>query len=112
MPNVLTVGSTVKCVHQGTVQLVASQSLLKVDGDAILVEGDLNGALISGCTPASQSSKPCTMVTGMTLGLALKLKVGGKAALLETAMGTTDGMPTAPVLWNVQTAGQTKLVAS
>lgn len=113
MPSVLTTGSTVKCAHQGTVKLTASQNKLKIGGKAVLVQGDLDGATISGCTtPSSQSSSPCKSVTSMIQGAATKLKVGGMAVLLDTAMGLTDGVPPAPMQWNVQSAGQNKLTAS
>jgi hypothetical protein len=113
MPKVLTVGSTLVCAHQGTVTLVQSQSLLKVAGNAVLVQGDVDGKTISGCaTPVSMTSKPCTTVVSMMLGTATKLKVGGKAVLLETAMGMTDGVTPAPTnIWRVQAAGQQKLDA-
>jgi hypothetical protein len=110
MPKVLTVASTLVCAHQGTISLSQSQTLLKVAGKSVLVQGDVDGKSISGCsTPTTSSSKPCMTAVSMTLGAATKLKVGGKAVLLETAMGITDGVP--PGLWSVQTAGQTKLDA-
>jgi hypothetical protein len=110
MPNVITAGSTVKCAHQGTVQLVPSQQVLNVDGRAVLVMGDLEGKPISGCTvPATQSSKPCTTVVKMIAGAATKLRAGNKAVLLDTATGLTDGLPAPGNVWTVQTAGQTKL---
>ena len=113
MPKVLTKGSLLTCAHQGTIQLNPSQSKLKVDGQAALVDGDLVGAAISGCTtPATNSSKPCTSVVSMIAGAALKLKVDGKGVLLEMANGQTDGLPAPGNIWNVQSAKQTKLDAS
>ena len=115
MPKVLTQGSTLKCLHQGTVVLKAGQTKLTVDGQAVLVEGDLDGAMISGClTPnapaATPPTKPCMTVVSVTTPAATKLKIGGKAVLLETAAGMTDGILPAPTnLWKVETAGQTKL---
>lgn len=111
MPKVLTQGSVLTCAHQGKIQVTASQSLLKIDGQAVLVQGDLEGKTISGCsTPATPTSKPCTSVVSMTVGAATMIKVGGKAVLLETAMGMTDGVTPAPTnIWQVQSAGQTKL---
>ena len=113
MPKVLTEGSTLTCLHEGQVQLAPSQSLLKVGGQAVLVQGDLEGKPISGCTtPASQSSKPCMTVVAMSVGAAISLKVGGQPVLLETASGTTDGVTPAPTnRWRVRTAGQAKLGA-
>lgn len=112
MPSVLTAAARITCAHQGTVQPRTSQTKLTVDGQSVLVDGDLDGAPISGClTPTTSSSKPCTMVASLLSGRAIKLTVGGKAALLETAAGLTDGLPAPANLWNVQSAGQTKLSA-
>jgi hypothetical protein len=110
MPKVITQGSSLTCAHQGKIQLAPSQTKLKVDGQAVLVEGDLIGAAIVGCTVVeSTSSKRCTSVVSMAAGASLKLKVDGKAVLLETAAGLTDGLPAGANLWSVQSAGQTKL---
>jgi len=114
MPYVLTAGSMLYCAHQGTVQLTAGQSSLLVDGQAVLVQGDLEGSPISGCmTPSSQTSKPCTTLLSMTVGSALHFKAGGMLVLLDTAAGNTDGVTPAPSnLWSVRAAGQSKLTAS
>lgn len=112
MPKVITEGSTIKCPHQGTVTFTASQHLLKVDGQAVLVVDDISSGTVSGCTnptDRSKGSQTCTKVISMTnsAAVATKLKVGGKPVLLETAMGITDGLPANA--WSVQSAGQTKL---
>jgi hypothetical protein len=112
MPSVVTAAATIKCSHQGTVQVTATQQKLTVDGQPALVDGDLVGSPILGCkqpvTPAG--GKPCMTTTSMILGAALKLKAGGKGVLLENANGLTDGVP--PGTWSVESAGQTKLTAS
>lgn len=118
MPKVLTVASTLTCAHQGKIALKASQQTLKIDGKAVLVLGDLNGATIAGCltplsTPPAPTTKPCQTVVSMASGASTNLKVGGKAVLLDTASGMTDGVTTPPSnTWSVQAAGQTKLDAS
>jgi hypothetical protein len=110
MPKVITQGSLLNCAHQGKIQVTPTQTKLKVDGQAVLVEGDLIGAPIVGCTVVeSTGTKRCTSVVSMTLGASQKLKVDGKAVLLETATGFTDGLPTPANLWSVQSAKQTKL---
>ena len=111
MPKVLTEGATVKCIHQGTVQVSASQSKLKVGGKAVLVMGDLDGKPVSGCTnQGAPGQVPCTTTVAMSAGASTKLKVGGLAALLDTALGTTNSSP--PGTFSVQAAGQTELAAS
>jgi hypothetical protein len=117
MAKVLTVASSLTCSHGGTVQLKSSQTQLTVDGNAVLVQGDLDGATISNCpTPVSTApapvTKPCQTVVSMLSGASASLKVGGKPVLLETAQGVTDGVTTPPTnAWSVKSAGQTKLDA-
>lgn len=117
MPAVITTQSTLKCAHQGNVTLSASQSRLTVGGAAVLVQGDLDGAGVSGCPtpttppPPGPANKPCTSVTSAVAGTSLRLKVGGKAVLLASVAGTTDGVlaNVAPQPWSVLSAGHTKL---
>jgi hypothetical protein len=100
-------------MHGGTVQLRASQQRLKVDGQAVLVQGDLMGATVSGCpnnNPAAGQT-PCLSITAIIGGIATTLAVNGQPVLLETAKGLTNGTPPAPVLWEVKAAGHTKLAA-
>lgn len=105
----LTESSTLGCGHlTGSIALHAGQSKLTVGGSKVLVDGDLNGASVSGCgtTPSSTTSK-CTTFTPAG-GVAQKLKVGGKGVLLETLTGVTSGVPPGgPTV--VQAVGQTKL---
>ena len=117
MPKVITQQSTLKCAHGGTLTLSASQSKLKLGGAAVLVAGDLDGKSISLCPtpttppPPGPVNKPCTTVAGVIAGTSVRLKVGGKAVLLETVAGTTDGVlanvPAQP--WSVTSANQSKL---
>jgi len=115
MPPVITEASQVTCAHQGIVTLKASQSLLTIEAAAVLVDGDLIGATIAGCTTplnAASGTKPCLTVVAMSAGAATTLSVGGKPVLLATATGTTDGVTAVPSnFWSVQSAGQTAITA-
>jgi hypothetical protein len=112
MPKVLTTAAQIKCSHQGTVTVSsAGQSVLEVDGNSVLVLGDLVGKSVSGCTlTPSQSTKPCTTTTSMIVGDAQTMEAGGMAVLLETAQGLTDSTP--PGTWSVQDAGQSSVEAT
>jgi hypothetical protein len=104
MPKVLTTAAQIKCSHQGTVTIPsAGQSVLEVEGNPVLVLGDLVGKSIA--CPFAQ--KPCTTTTSMILGAATTMEAGGKAVLLETAMGATDSGT-----WSVQDAGQSSVEAT
>ena len=113
MPKVITESSTIVCPHQGTVKFTASQQVLKVSGQAVLVTDDVNTGTVSNCqnpTDQSKGLQKCTKVLSMNPGgTATKLKAGNKPVLLETATGLTDGLPLN--IWTVQSAGQTKLDA-
>jgi hypothetical protein len=116
MGSVLTESSTVVCKNQGTVQLRSGQSKLSVNGSKVLVEGDLDGAQVSGCTTvtdANTGALQCSAVLTALGGVAGKLKVSGKGVLLESIQGLTGGtVGGTPQDWSVQNAGQTKLTAS
>lgn len=111
MPKVLTSAAVVTCPHKGKVQIMPSQTTVTAGGNPVLVVGDLDGKPIAGCTqPASTSTAPCTATTPMTVGASMKVTVGGKPALLDTAMGITNGVPPGP--YKVDSPGQTKVDAS
>ncbi len=111
----LTQGSTVNCAHQGKVALAPSQSKLTVGGQSVLVETDVAGKAISGCgLPTTSTSVTClTVVSEIPGGTSLRLTVGGKAALIDSANGLTNGSQGGvPATWSVLDAGQTKLKTS
>lgn len=112
MPLVLTETASVSCAHAAPVQLRAGQSKLTVGGARVLVAGDLVGAAVTGCTnaPTPSGNKPCLATTSAIGGLSTRLRVGGRAVVLETVGGLTDGvLGGAPQPWSVKAAGQTKL---
>jgi hypothetical protein len=112
MAAVLTTGASIGCGHGGTVQLTASRSALTVGGAAVLVAGDLTGAVVSGCQtkPTPGGNVPCTAVVSVLTGSATKLTVGAASVLLDTVSGTTNGNPPGSLV--VQSPGQTTMQAS
>lgn len=112
MPSVITEQSTIQCLAGGTVQAIASQTKLKVGGAKVLVQGDLDGATIAGCgISPSPTTSPCTATITATAGTSTRLKVGGKAVLLDTTLGNATGLAPAPETFSVQSAGQSALTA-
>ncbi|GLY16389.1 hypothetical protein LWF15_29870 [Kineosporia rhizophila] len=114
MPAVLTTASTLKCAHQGTVMVQASTSALSAGGSPVLVQADLLAATVAGCTNtnAAAGQVPCAKVTAVTAGMSTTLSVAGQPVMLQTAQGLTNAVPPLPVLWQVESAGQSVLEAS
>jgi hypothetical protein len=111
MPKILNAAALVMCPHGGKVQVIPSQLTTTAGGSPVLVLGDLDGKPIVGCTqPPSPTTAPCTATTPMLVGASLKVTVGGRAALLDTATGMTNGVPPGP--WKVQLPGQAKVDAT
>jgi hypothetical protein len=110
MPKVLTAQANMQCSHGGMITIPATQSLLTIGGNAVLVKGDEGSATVSAsCGNKGPNLKQCTKIA-LTNGAATKLQVGGKAVLLQSVAGTTDSTPVAGT-WNATDAGQTKLDA-
>lgn len=124
MPNVLTMASEVLCgskspgdpttepptspTHGGTVATISSAKL-KVNGMFVILKESIVNMTVAGCSnPATPATNPCITVTSVTAGEATKLKVGGKAVILDTLHGVTNGTP--PGMLAVKTK-QDKLTA-
>jgi hypothetical protein len=112
MPNVLNAQASIGCGHGGAVQVSAGQSTLSAGGAAVLVAGDLDGRPISGCLtkPAPGGIVPCTAVVSVAGGTAATLSAGGRAALLDTVSGQTNGNPVGFLV--VLSPGQERLHAT
>lgn len=127
MEYVLTTDSSISCDHPSlgggamtTRAPISSQNVLKVDGQAVLVQG-LSGSIInsSGCSiPVSPSSsnKKCTSISAQDSGLSQVFKVNGAPVLLKNSRGSTDGvlLPSPsppPQTWSAKDANQTVLRA-
>jgi hypothetical protein len=106
---VLTDQAKIVCGHQqGEVTLIPTQRWVTIEGHSILVQGDLDNRLITGCpVQTSQTSKPCTTTLPPTSpqGYSTLLKVEGKPVCLKALVGFTDGMP-GPVPYTVRECGQ------
>lgn len=117
MPSVLTDKSAVLCgvlvpgsLHGGNVEVEGADKLT-VNGSKVLLKSGIAGKSVAGCqnAPPPAGKKPCTQVSQVTTGEAIKLKVGGNGVILESSLtGVTDGTPPGPLS---ATAGQTKLTA-
>jgi hypothetical protein len=110
MPAVLTAGSVVQCSHNGRLIISASQRLLTVDGQPVLVQSDLLAGSFTPCANNGGGRKPCLKVASIGAGLSSTLSVGGAPVVLADASGITDSTP--PGTWRVSSVGHTKLEAA
>jgi len=87
MPGYLVqVGAKLLCPHGGQVQITSINVRVKAGGQAVATVNDLY--MVSGCPlqpPPAGPSPPCQKVQWM-MG-ALRVKIGGQPALLQSAVG-------------------------
>ncbi|MFF1321260.1 hypothetical protein ACFVZZ_17765 [Streptomyces chartreusis] len=107
MEEVITIHSTIQCVHEGNVVPLpdAVSNVLVVDVHSALA-GTLETSAVSAC---SQAKDPCTAVATHLTGTSKVLFVDEDPVLLATAAGTT--MPTLTNSWKAIDARQDVLTA-
>ena len=108
---VVTTNATILCAHGGRVTLIPRQTTVTIQGNPVLRETDLIGAVIAGCAQApSVSTKPCTTVVLVTPGgSAPTVTAGGMPVHTQALTGMTDGVP--PGTIQVVSPGQTTVQA-
>ena len=81
---VLTVASTVQCMHGGSATAIPSNSKVMADNSPILVESDTH--TVAGCSfNVSGSPMPCVTIA-WSMG-ATKVKINGTAVLTKNSIG-------------------------
>ena len=89
-----------------------ASSVLHVSGSAVLVDSLKGASIAPGCsqTNTAGGQKPCSTVQSQTAGASTVLFSDGKAVLLDSSAGLTDGKPLND--WAVKSAGQTFFTAA
>lgn len=105
---VLTVASTVTCMHGGTAQLTTANTTVKVQGSAALIESDIHQVM--GCPfMIGQKYSPCVKIEwaqGSTT-----LKAGGTAVLIATSVGKCNSAESSPQGTAQKVPGQSAVTA-
>ena len=95
------------CAHEiGRVGLQASQSLVFVEGQALLVDDDPEGRPIRFCPNYGVGIKPCQRTLKVKQGYSTLLWIDGKRVALGSVRGLTDGTPPGVVEYVVRQRGQ------
>jgi hypothetical protein len=104
----LTQDALLVCDHViGAVQMVASQSLVTVEGRRVLVATDPEARTISSCPNIGATIKPCQNTLVVREGYSEFIRIEGDRVCLDTVTGFTDGTPPASVNYSVRNPGQT-----
>lgn len=107
---VLTEDAVLICAHeQGLVGIVATQTLVRVNGRRVLVATDPEARPIVGCPMYGPAVKPCTQTLPVQSGYSDLVRIGRRRVCLDTVTGLTDGTPPGTVEYRVRSAGQALL---
>ena len=105
---ILTEDATLLCVHKlGVVDIARSQSLVTVEGRAMLVATDPESRKIDGCPiPTTPTSWPCPLTLPVLNGYSSLLRIRGSRICLSTVTGLTAGGPPGTFTYDVAQPGQ------
>lgn len=80
------------CSHEiGVVNLVPSQSWVRVEGKPLLVKPDPVGRPIKMCPNLTVVTKPCTSTLRVRRGYSSFIAIDGQRLCLRSVTGATDG---------------------
>lgn len=105
----LTDRAVLVCAHEtGLVGIAASQGLVTIGGQPVLVKPDPAGKPIVGCVNANPPAgiKPCTSTLAVQQGYSDFVRIDGRAVCLDTVEGLTDGTPPGSHKYKVRRPGQ------
>jgi hypothetical protein len=103
----VTARAVVKCAHDGTVQNIASQKWVTVQGVPVLVEDDPEARTITACPNYGPVIKPCAKTLKVTAGYSTRVRIDGEPVVLATLDGLTDGTPPGVVHYTCRNPAQT-----
>jgi hypothetical protein len=104
----LTEQAVLACDHTlGRVDIRATQNLVRIKGQRVLVERDPEGRPINGCPNVSATIKPCLLTLPVKKGYSALVRIEGHRMCLDTVTGLTDGTPPGTVNYTVRNPGQT-----
>src|SRR5262245_49259271 len=86
--NVLTIASTVLCMHGGSAVLTTANTQLLVDGAPALLESDIH--TVAGCPfqiPVGPAMKPSPCIRIEWAAGSVQLKVNGVGVLVQSSIG-------------------------
>lgn len=107
--HLLTQKATLVCAHEtGVVGIAATQNLVTIEKQAVLVEANPENRPIAGCVNANPPAgiKPCTTTLSVRDGYSELVRIDGRRVCLDTVWGVTDGTPPGSHKYKVRHPGQ------
>jgi hypothetical protein len=92
----LTERARIVCEHEvGRVRQAVRQSLVRIDGERVLVDDDPERRPIKGCPNTSPlvGILPCRTTLAVQAGYSDLLRIDGRRVCLDPVTGRTDGVP-------------------
>ena len=102
----LVLPAAIRCDHDGRVENVASQDWVTIADHPVLRDDDPEGREIEWCPHRGANIKPCGTTEKVDVGYSVFVTVGGKAVVLSSLDGKTDGTPPKAVHYRVRNPGQ------
>jgi hypothetical protein len=102
----LTEDAVFRCGHDARVNVVPTQTLVRIVGRRALVENDPEARPISMCPNIGGTMKPCTLSRKVDKGYSTWVRIDGHFVCLETVDGLTDGTLPDSVHYTVREPGQ------
>jgi len=100
----LTEDAVVRCPHGAGVGIVPTQTLVRIGGRQVLVDDNPENRPITMCPNMTLSGiKPCNKSLRPERGYSTFIKIDGRAVVLDSLSGLTDGTP--PASWKYLVVG-------
>jgi hypothetical protein len=90
----LTEDAVIRCPHAARVAVPPTQTLVRINGRQVLVNDDPENKTISMCPNFTLSGiNPCTRSLRPEAGYSAFVKIDGRAIVLDSLTGLTNGTP-------------------
>jgi hypothetical protein len=107
MEEILVVDAKVRCDHDGRIENRPSQQWTTIEQVPVLVDDDPEGREINACPNRGANIRRCTKTLRVEKGYSIFVRIDGKAIVLASLEGKTDGTPPGFVHYRVRNPGQT-----
>ena len=103
----LTEDAVLRCPHSARVNIVPTQTLVRINGRQVLVNDDPEERPITLCPNMTLTGiNPCTKTLKVEQGYSALVKIDGREVCLDSVTGLTNGTPPSTYKYLVLGSGQ------